>query len=158
MGHMASQTKPINRLAVQFSIELVGLPESTIEVPRPVLKLYVPILFQQSALKSKGACPALFGDISYIVQQLDFRGAMMNQAVVLPDACSDNICKATISPTTCVVQVQTTSNYGSSSLSFLPVGEFIEQLAGMNKKQVCMTTLSLAQALLYEHAIHFFLL
>lgn len=89
------------------------------------------ILFQHSALKSVGACPALDGEISYIVEQLDTKGNVVEQKVVHPGNCTGSVCTAMISPTSCAVQVNAISKYGSSNLAFLQKGKCLEWLIAL---------------------------
>lgn len=87
---------------------------------------YIPL--QDSPLQSTGACPALFGKITYTVLQFDFRGNMVDQRAVLPNACNTDVCTAMISPITCEVQVQATNLYGTTNSSFFSIGEFLIEL------------------------------
>lgn len=83
------------------------------------------ILLQQGALESEAACLALFEEISYIVEQVDFRGAVVDQRIVHSDNCTDHVCTALILPTTCVVKVQaTSSNNTLFNSSFVTTSEF----------------------------------
>lgn len=81
------------------------------------------ILLQQSALESKGACPLEGGEISYDVRLLDFYGAVVEWRAVHPDTCIKDICTVSISPTTCLVEVKVTSDYGDSPSALIAIGE-----------------------------------
>lgn len=86
------------------------------------------IFLQRNALRPKGDCPLLDGEIRYIVEQLDFDGDVLERSTVYPDNCTDRFCTAKVLPETCTVQVKATNKYGSSDLAILTKGEFFRMV------------------------------